>query len=454
MLAAAALSAYADDVTVVERDALPAGPEPRKGLPQARHVHVAVVGRCPRDGGPAARCHRRLAGGGRAPDPAADGSGLHAAQGWFRRWPEMQFMIACSRDLLDWVVRDGSRAAPASPCCRAPNCSASRATPARDRCAGASRGRERIVLDADLVVDATGRGSRAHQLARRAGRRRRRGEGRLRSRVRQPDLPGAGGHRGVPRRECAAGRAGAACPAQTTTIVPIEGGRWLVTLSGTRGGQPTDSAAEFEDFARGVRHPIVAELIAHAEPLSDVVRHPQHRQPAALLREGRGLARGLRRDRRLGRHVQPGLRARALGGRAGRRGAAGHVSEYGIDHARARPAGAARCGAAGRHRLGPGHGHRHPLPRRDRRAAGPHGQAPGPLRGPPHADRDRPPAGHPGVLRRGDAVQAPHGAVSPRSSSRCSGAPDAPLADPPLSDKEREAVGPRRTGAVGGGARA
>ncbi len=43
MLAAAALSSYAD-VTVVERDVLPEGPEPRRGLPQARHVHVIWSG--------------------------------------------------------------------------------------------------------------------------------------------------------------------------------------------------------------------------------------------------------------------------------------------------------------------------------------------------------------------------------------------------------------------------
>ncbi|MGW0416159.1 NAD(P)-binding protein, partial [Streptomyces collinus] len=39
LLAARALASTGARVTLVERDALPAGPEPRKGLPQARHVH-------------------------------------------------------------------------------------------------------------------------------------------------------------------------------------------------------------------------------------------------------------------------------------------------------------------------------------------------------------------------------------------------------------------------------
>jgi 2-polyprenyl-6-methoxyphenol hydroxylase-like FAD-dependent oxidoreductase len=43
-----------------------------------------------------------------------------------------------------------------------------------------------------------------------------------------------------------------------------------VTLSGTREGQPTESAEEFEPFARDLRHPVVGELIAHAQPLTDV----------------------------------------------------------------------------------------------------------------------------------------------------------------------------------------
>src|SRR4051794_14575870 len=43
MLAAAVLAEHAD-VTVVERDVLPDGPHPRRGLPQARHAHVLWSG--------------------------------------------------------------------------------------------------------------------------------------------------------------------------------------------------------------------------------------------------------------------------------------------------------------------------------------------------------------------------------------------------------------------------
>ena len=44
ILTAQALSERFDRVTVVERDRLPEGPEIRKGVPQARHVHAFWAG--------------------------------------------------------------------------------------------------------------------------------------------------------------------------------------------------------------------------------------------------------------------------------------------------------------------------------------------------------------------------------------------------------------------------
>ncbi|MDX3359451.1 NAD(P)/FAD-dependent oxidoreductase [Streptomyces griseoaurantiacus] len=272
MLAAAALSAHAE-VTVVERDALPGGPEPRKGLPQARHVHVIWSGgvRAMEELLPGVT-DAWLAGGARR---ISLPTGLVSMQprGWFRRWPEMQFMIACSRDLLDWVVRERVVKDPrVTVVQRAELLSlegdADRVTGVRVR---ATDGEERV-LPADLVVDAAGRGSRAQRWL------------------------GELGVADAPMEEVDSGLAYSSrlyrapagteefplvnvqsdatvpVPGRTTTIEPVEGGRWLVTLSGTRGGEPPATAEEFERFARGcVRHPVVGELIAHAEPLSEPV---------------------------------------------------------------------------------------------------------------------------------------------------------------------------------------
>ncbi|MGY1584630.1 pyridine nucleotide-disulfide oxidoreductase, partial [Streptomyces sp. MN13] len=43
LFAAAALSEFAN-VVIIERDRLPKGPEPRRGVPQARHAHMVWSG--------------------------------------------------------------------------------------------------------------------------------------------------------------------------------------------------------------------------------------------------------------------------------------------------------------------------------------------------------------------------------------------------------------------------
>jgi flavin-dependent dehydrogenase len=52
---------------------------------------------------------------------------------------------------------------------------------------------------------------------------------------------------------------------------PVEGGRWLVTLAGSRDGRPTADPDAFVPFARSLPHPVIGELIAEAEPLGPVV---------------------------------------------------------------------------------------------------------------------------------------------------------------------------------------
>ncbi|MFF6994715.1 FAD-dependent oxidoreductase [Streptomyces sp. NPDC008313] len=271
MLTAAALRAYAD-VTVVERDALPEGPEPRKGLPQARHVHVLWSGgaRAVEELVPGVTDVLLAAGARRVPLPT--GLVSMQAQGWLRRWPEMQFMIASTRDLLDWAVRERVAGSPRVTVLQRTELlglegDASRVTGVRVR---TPEGEERV-LEADLVVDASGRGSRATAWLD--------GLGVPAAPLEEVDsglVYASRVFRAPPGTEDfpvvnVQSDATRPVPGRTTTIVPVEGGRWLVTLSGTRGGEPTGVVEEFERFARDVRHPVVGELIAHAEPLCDPV---------------------------------------------------------------------------------------------------------------------------------------------------------------------------------------
>ncbi|MEV6398594.1 FAD-dependent monooxygenase [Streptomyces sp. NPDC051907] len=272
MLAAAVLSEYADEVTVVERDALPEGPAARRSLPQAHHAHLLWSGgaRAMESLLPGVTDRWLAAGARRIPLPT--GLVSMSAQGWFRRWPQMQFLISCSRDLLDWAVRQEVAARPNVTVLGRTELLGLRGSAARvTGVAVRSEDGHEQVLEADFTVDASGRGSRAPEWLRSLGvpavEEEKVDSGlAYASRVfRAPE-----GSREYPVVNVQSD-AREPRPGQTATIVPIEGGRWLVTLSGTRGGQPTSSAAEFEDFARSVRHPIVGELIAHAEPLTDVV---------------------------------------------------------------------------------------------------------------------------------------------------------------------------------------
>ncbi|PAZ12158.1 pyridine nucleotide-disulfide oxidoreductase [Streptomyces sp. SA15] len=292
MLAARALAEFVDRVVVVERDELPAGPEPRKGLPQARHAHMLWSGgvRAMEELLPGVTGALRDAGARRLPvttDMVALG-----ARGWFRRWPESHHVILAGRDLLDATIRARVLADERIELvggAEAVGLEGTSAAVTGVRVRGLLDGRERVV-EAGMVVDATGRGSGAARWLTALG------------------LPE------VDRREVDSGLAYAsrlylapeqardgfpvvnvqpdprdAGPGRAGFLLPIEHGRWIVTLNGTRGGEPSTSNDDFVRYAREeLRHPVIGELLEYAEPLSDVSftrttvnrRHFYERMPA------------------------------------------------------------------------------------------------------------------------------------------------------------------------------
>jgi short chain dehydrogenase len=56
-------------------------------------------------------------------------------------------------------------------------------------------------------------------------------------------------------------------------VVPVEGGRWLVSLLGGDGDYPPTDEAGFLAFARSLRSPALYEAIAAAEPLTPISGH-------------------------------------------------------------------------------------------------------------------------------------------------------------------------------------
>ncbi|MFJ6834258.1 NAD(P)/FAD-dependent oxidoreductase [Streptomyces sp. NPDC091209] len=273
LLAAAALSRSVDDVIVLERDELRDGPHPRKRIPQARHAHILLPSG--RDAIeellPEADVRRRLLASGAHEQPITSMLGF-GPQGWFRRWPTVAddlLLTCCSRDLLESVLRDAVLGTTPVTVRRAEALSllgtAERVTGVRVLADGAEED-----LSADLVVDACGRGSRVEHWLETLG---------------VTDIPtdevDSGlvyasrifrvpkGAEDFPLTQVEADPA-ASQPGRSANLVPIEGGRWLVSLAGTRGGEPTADPEEFTDFALGLRHPLVGLLISGAEPLSEV----------------------------------------------------------------------------------------------------------------------------------------------------------------------------------------
>jgi 2-polyprenyl-6-methoxyphenol hydroxylase-like FAD-dependent oxidoreductase len=273
MLTAHVLARHLDRVTVVERDVLPDGPRHRKGSPQARHVHVLwSSGARIVDSLLPGTIDRLLASGARRIGFHQDLVTL-TSHGWQHRLPPRQFAIMCTRPFLDWIVRDRILADGRITVRQRAEIldlvgDSKRVTGVRVRDveSGALE-----TLEADLVIDASGRGSR------------------LRHWLTALDLPSVeedvvdagiayatrvyqappGATAGFPAVNVAADHR-VREPGRFGVVYPQEDGTWMVTLSRTRGaGLPTHDD-EFLPYARTLRHPIVADLISLAEPLTSV----------------------------------------------------------------------------------------------------------------------------------------------------------------------------------------
>lgn len=283
MLAARALSGFADRVVVIERDVLPDGPAPRRGLPQARHAHMLWSGgvRAVEELLPGVTGALRDAGARRS--PVTTDMVVLGPRGWFRRWPESHHVILAGRDLLDATIRARVLADERIELLAGTEATglvgdAGAVTGVRVRTRGGTDGRDgsasgpERTVPAALVVDTTGRGSRA------AGWLQALGLPAVERREVDPGLAYASrlylapeqARSGYPivnvqpdPRDGRPGRAG--------FLLPIEDGRWIVTLNGTRGGEPTAENDDFVRFAREeLRHPVIGDLLERAEPLSDV----------------------------------------------------------------------------------------------------------------------------------------------------------------------------------------
>jgi 2-polyprenyl-6-methoxyphenol hydroxylase-like FAD-dependent oxidoreductase len=285
MLAARVLTDHYDEVTIVESDRYPGGVTSRSGVPQSKHVHVLMLR------GQAVL--EKLFPGIRADLTAADAQLVDVAgevewltrAGWGLRFPSSLVMIACTRDLLDWHVRlrlavhprarfiEATEVSGLLPKKRGSGVAGVRL---RDRCPQATN----VIneLYGDLVVDASGRGSKLPHWLSDVG-------------YEAPAEERINGFLGYASR-IYAGRSAdqpgkkiifvQAAPPDVTRgglVQPIEKNRFLVTLIGMGRDYPPVDEVDFQEFARSLRSPLVYEFVRDAQPLTPIAcaRHTENR---------------------------------------------------------------------------------------------------------------------------------------------------------------------------------
>lgn len=284
MLAATALFGYVDTVTVVERDRYPAGNVFRKGVPQARHLHVF------------------LSGGLRALEELLPGTGqaftdagartlyppsdlvTRTSVGWQHRFEERRHgCLSVTRPVIDGVVRARVLRAAAASATRLEVLEATegvgltgdagRVTGVRVRVrpgggpSGGAGPAERTV-PAVLVVDASGRSSKAPQWFAELGRPAPRQETvdaglAYATRMFRPTGPAGAPDMGINIPGWPGSPRGA-------VYVPVENGTWLLTAAGVRGHHPPTDDQGFADFTATIGDPYIHGLLPHTEPVSPV----------------------------------------------------------------------------------------------------------------------------------------------------------------------------------------
>jgi 2-polyprenyl-6-methoxyphenol hydroxylase-like FAD-dependent oxidoreductase len=282
LLAARALSDFYDQVTVLERDHFPVADIPRKGVPQGRHAHglLARGGEVIEDFFPGWTDEVVAAGGGRGDIVGDVGWVGHGVT--LKSVPSKMIGLLASRPVLEGHVR---RRLLALPNVRAiEDCAGLGLVAADDN--SAIRGvrikvgnGEAHSLLADLVVDASGRGSSSPAWLESLGYARPEEERveigigyTTRAYRRRPDDLGG---------KTAIVVAGSGPNWRNGALLYQSEDRWIVSIGGYFGDDAPDDDQMFAAYARSLPTSGIYDIVSRAEPLSEFVRY---RFPANLRR--------------------------------------------------------------------------------------------------------------------------------------------------------------------------
>lgn len=280
LCAAEALARHFERVTVIERDVLPDAPDQlRRGVPQGAHPHgILTRGRKELEALFPGLMSSLLAKGAMSFDGSYD-MARYTPEGWAPRHRGIDAQaFACSRPLLELTIRKRLIA-------QRPNVRFVEGTRMVELLHDERDGqlyvtgvrtetsdRQQQDVSAELVVDATGRGTKSWKWLSKLG-------------IAAPPerrvdakVSYATRHYRAPKEardwwwKCVLvdnhpphfKRAGA--------ILKVEDDRWLVTASGINGDHAPIDEAGWLAFLKSLRSPLVYELLQHAEPISDVIQ--------------------------------------------------------------------------------------------------------------------------------------------------------------------------------------
>ena len=290
LTAARALADYFERVLVLERDALPKQAETRAGIPQARHVHALLGGgqRALSELFPGFEHDLTRAGA----VPVRVGLDVRVERPGYDPFPQRDLgwdSYAQSRAQIEFTVRE--------------RVSAQANVMLRDRCriealTGPSDGGavtgvrcvepdgKCVSLDADLVVDSSGRGdvtlARLESI----------GLPRPEATTIGVDIAYSTAIFAIPDDAPPDWKGVFSFPASPRSsrgslLLPLEGKRWIVTVAGRHGDNPPGDEAGFLAFARALRTPTIYDAIKHAKRLGDIARF---RFPESVFRHYESLA--------------------------------------------------------------------------------------------------------------------------------------------------------------------
>lgn len=273
LLAARVLADYFEQVTVIERDRLPQGAELRNGVPQGRHLHILLAHgfEIMEDLFPGLNDELAAAG---VPKTrwGLDSINLTAG-GWLPRFESGIVTRTPSRALLDWTIHQRLMQNPRITFLEERQVTGLTATPDNMRVTGVRMKRrgtdEEETLNADLVVDASGRESHTPEWLQSLGY-----DAPPESHVNaflgyatrwyeRPNDPT------IDWRLLLISARPPHIP-RGAAILEVEGGRWVVTVAGINKDYPPADETGFLEFARSLAAPTIYEAIKAAKPISGI----------------------------------------------------------------------------------------------------------------------------------------------------------------------------------------